>query len=139
MNKNLILIVLFFLFKNIYCHSCPKDVCGKYNKYSQCWYTRMYNFDYCITYINRGNPLVRNCIGKTVSTINPVITTSSEYKNMPEMFFGCNNTRYNMEENLYIQYLNLGKCFYRIKNKIKNIGNDTNNIEINCFNLPKNK
>jgi hypothetical protein len=132
-------IILSFIF-GVFSYNCPKDVCGKYIKYSQCWYNRIYNFDYCITYINKDNPFIINCIGSN-SITPPSITVNSTYEHVPQMFYTCNNTKSDIikKNRNYEQFLNIGKCYYDIKHKIKKTGNDTNNIKINCFDLPKKK
>lgn len=129
---------------NIYCYNCPKDICGNYTEYSQCWYNRMYQFDYCLTFINKNNTYIKNCIETYTNPYNPVITINSKYVNQLYTFKQCNNTRneyikkqFKVKNGIY-QFLSIGKCFYNIKNKVKKIGKDENNEEINCFNLPKN-
>lgn len=132
-------IILTFIL-GVYFYSCPKYVCGEYIEYSQCWYNRIYNFDYCVTYINKKNPFIKNCIGLN-SDIIPSITVNSSYEHVPQMFYTCNNTKNNVikKNRDYEQFLNIGKCYYNIRRKINKIGNDTNNIKVDCFNLPKNK
>lgn len=137
-------IILCFIF-NIHCYKCPKDVCGIYQKYSQCWYGRMYHFDYCMVYVNinkkKSYYYINNCIDYYANKYRSGISVNSSYTQDLSFFNICNNTSNDVikKEKLYVEFLKVGECFYKYRSKINKTGKDTNGNIVNCFNLPKYK
>lgn len=126
----LYIIILCSMFINVKGNICPINVCGKYEKYTDCWFNRLKAFDTCIIQIND----FKN-INKCVNSTSNILLNNQTLYNVDSLY-NCNE---NIKIQNYEEYLKSGNCFYKIKDKIKNNGNNFNNKILNCFNFPISK
>lgn len=124
-------IIFYYFIIKVKCNICPIYVCGKYNTYNECWVNRLLSFDLCIIQVNNNNKYIEECLNET---LNFPYKLNNKFEYNIDGLYYCNN--YIKTEINYHPYLDVGKCFYNIINKINTKGYDINGRYINCLELP---
>lgn len=122
------ILILFFIVNMIKCNTidnniCPHDICGNYNINTECNYLWSSSYTYCMSYLNKYNKDIINCMNLFNISIQDSWIMTNE---MINGFINCNIKNEEIEKQKNNDhYILSSKCIYEKKKKMifKNINN----------------
>lgn len=122
-----LLLLPNFIYAN---YTCPIEICGNYKKYSDCWFYRLNFFNLCTIYLNKNKDnLIKQC-----TNINEKLYNIQSNYTVDLSIYNCDNKF--IKINKLSDYLDIGNCFYKMRENLTMDGHDIKNRYINCLKIP---